>query len=103
MPDLSAADRRRAHRAGPWAVAVRTSYESMLRNAGFEDIRKADRTAEYRVTQASWIAAVGKRETDFRRIMGDAAYEERLLERQGTLVAIDSGVLGRFLYWANLP
>ena len=103
MPGLSERDRRRAHRAGPWAVAVRTSYESLLLSAGFEDVGTADRTPEYRVTQAKWIAAVSKRETDFRRIMGDAAYAERLQERQRTLVAIDSGVLGRFLYWATKP
>lgn len=100
-PGLSPAERRRAHAAGPPAVAVRTSYPSLLRSAGFTHVVATDRTAEYRITQAAWIAATERRADAIRAIVGDQLYDERAQERAGTVAAIDAGLLARFLYTAT--
>ena len=56
-PGLEPARRRRANGFGPPAVAVPTSYQSMLRTAGFVDIEVRDDTEEYRATQLRWMSA----------------------------------------------
>lgn len=101
MPGLSARRRRRANAVGPPAGAVRTSYESMLHTAGFVDITAEDRTAEYRSTQAGWLAAVDAREVAIRAMVGDEEYDTRRQNRLATAAAIDDGLLGRFLYTAT--
>ena len=88
---------------GPPAVAVRTSYPSLLRSAGFAEIGMDDRTEEYHTTQAAWIAAVSRRKAKIRPIVGDDVYDQRLRERRRTLAAIDDGLLVRVMYWAERP
>ncbi len=88
---------------GPPAVAVRTSYSSLLRSAGFVEIGFDDRTEQYHATQAAWIEAVSRREAAIRPIVGDGAYDQRLRDRRRTLAAIDGGLLVRVMYWATRP
>ena len=102
-PGLTTRERRRAVEVGPPAVAVRTSYLSLLRSAGFSEIGSDDRTDEYRTAQAAWIEAVSRREAAIRPIMGGDAFDERLRDRQRALAAIDEGLLIRVLYWASRP
>ena len=102
-PDLGVARRRRAHAAGPIAVALPTNYESLLRSAGFRQIAATDLTADYRSTQQRWIDATGRREPELRRAMGDELYDERADTRTQTLAAIDDGLLSRFQYTATRP
>ena len=54
---LDLSTRRKAHRAGPPAVAVRTSYQSLLHTAGFRDVEVTDLTAEYLATVRRLVAA----------------------------------------------
>jgi hypothetical protein len=98
---LSDADRRRAHRAGPPANAVRTSYEGILRSVGFDSVESNDVTTEYRATQQRWIQATESREGPIRAAIGDDVYVEDLKNRRATLRAIDAGLLARVLYSAT--
>ena len=82
-------------------MAVRTSYESLLRTAGFEDITATDLTPEYRATQQRWIDATDRREPELRGVMGDDLYAERSTNRRLTLEAIDAGLLSRVQYAAT--
>lgn len=99
-PGLESSRRRRAHHLGPSAVALPTSYQSLLRTAGFSDIAATDLTAEYASTQRRWIAATERNATAIREMVGDDAYEERSESRHQTLQAIGDGLLSRFMYTA---
>ena len=100
---LSPGQRRRARRDGPAAVLTRTSYPSLLASAGFVDVEVTDRTAEYRATQQRWIDATVRHEAELRATLGDTMYEDRIVDRGGSLAAIDDGVLIRRLYVATRP
>ncbi len=93
--------RRRAHRLGPAAVAVPTSYPSLLRSAGFVDIDRVDLTDEYHSTQLRWIDATERNASAIREAMGTELYEERLANRFLTLHAIEEGLLSRHRYTAT--
>ena len=66
---LSPRQRRRANEIGPPHVAVRTSYQSLLRSAGFVDVEAADVTSAYRATQVAWIRAIDRREEAVRAVL----------------------------------
>ena len=100
-PGLDRARRRRANSSGPPGVALPTSYQSLLRTAGFVDVVTTDVTAEYRATQARWIVATESREPAMRAAMGDDEYDERVIRRHEHLAAIDAGLLSRFRYLAT--
>jgi hypothetical protein len=100
-PGLGRADRRRAHRVGPEAVAVSSSYQSLLGSAGFEDVHVLDGTRQYWQTQKACIDAVERRAEALRGLLGAATYDERLGQRQQTLAATDAGLLARFMYSAS--
>ena len=80
---LSDADRRRAHRAGPVAVAVRTSYPSLFRSAGFVETRHRNVTAEYRATLDAWLTALERREARIVAAVGRDVHDDRIPERFG--------------------
>lgn len=98
---LSGAGRRRASRSGPSAVALATSYESLLSSAGFATTSVTDITDEYASTLRRWIDAHARREAAIRDAVGSEAFDERAEGRRETLSAIDDGVLSRFLYTAE--
>ena len=102
-PGLNGTDRRRAHRLGPVAVAVPTSYPSLLGTAGFENVEATDLTGEYLATQRLWIHATDRRATEIREIMGADLFDDRLRNRRRTLRAIEEGLLARVLYTAARP
>ena len=99
-PGLRAAARRTAHRVGPPAVAVPTSYHSLLRTAGFVNVVATDKTEEYRATLRRWMTATDRHSDAIREAVGHDAYDEREVTRQKTLEAIDAGLLSRFRYTA---
>ncbi len=99
-PGLDPARRRRANGVGPPAVAVPTSYESLLGTAGFAAITASDVTTEYEATQRRWIDATDRHEPAIRAATGDDAFDERLATRHRTLRAIRDGLLSRYLYTA---
>lgn len=103
MPELSPADRRRVAGAGPSAVLTRSSYPSLLRSAGFDDIRHTDLTGEYRSTQQAWIDAMNSRSSAIAAATGREAFEQRLADRRAALAAVDAGLLRRSQYAATRP
>lgn len=102
-PGLTGRDRPRANAAGPSSSAVRTSYSSLLRTAGFKAITAIDSTTAYRATQRRWIDAEARHEESLRASMGDAMHSDRLQSRGRTLAGLDEGLLARFLYTAQRP
>lgn len=102
-PGLSAAQRRRAAEAGPPDVLVRTSYESLLRSAGFSEVTVDDLTAEYRDTLSRWATAHEANADGVAAAMGPADAAERLANRYRTMAAVDDGLLRRSLYVATRP
>lgn len=99
-PGLEPAERRKAHRVGPVAVALPASYERLLRTAGFSDIVATDVTAAYEATQRRWIDATARHAAGLREAFGDDLFDERAGNRQQTLGAIRDGLLCRFMYTA---
>ena len=81
-------------------MAVPTSYQSLLRTAGFSDVATTDLTAGYASTQRRWIDATERHATAVREMVGADEYEERAVSRQKTLRAIRDGLLSRFMYTA---
>ena len=53
---LSPAQRRRAIRCGPRAVASRAGYRRLLGSAGFDDVDAVDVTEAFAATAAAWIS-----------------------------------------------
>ena len=102
-PGLSAADRRRAFKAGPPAVAVRTNHPSLLRSAGFVEIDATDVTAEYTATQRRWQEATVRHEAELREALGDENVDDGLERRRSTLAALNEGLLARTLYTGRRP
>lgn len=101
--NLSRSQRRRVSAAGPSAVALRTTYQSLLSSAGFTDIVASDVTSNYRATLQRWVDATQSRQVEMRRVMGEEALDERLADRSRALQAIDDGLLKRFQYVARRP
>ncbi|MBT8207681.1 MAG: hypothetical protein HKN94_01645 [Acidimicrobiales bacterium] len=101
--NLSKSQRRRVSAAGPSAVALRTTYRSLLSSAEFTDIVASDVTSNYRATLQRWTDATQTRQAEMRRVMGEEAYGERLADRSRALQAIDDGLLKRFQYAALRP
>ena len=100
-PGLSGPSRRRATSIGPPAVAVRTSYSSILRSAGFTEIDAVDLTAEYLATQRRWLAATVRYEAELCVVLGDDVAREGIERRRRSLDAIEAGLLIRTMYTAT--
>ncbi len=98
-PGLPAPARRRANRVGV-AVAVPTSYPSLLRSAGFTAIDEIDVSADYRATLMRWMAATDRHEDALRAATGDAFFDDRVASRRRSLAAVDAGLHQRRLYTA---
>ncbi len=82
-------------------MALATSYESLLRSAGFAAISATDITDEYASTVRRWIDAHERCEAEIREAAGTAMFDERAAGRQDTLLAIEDGLLSRFQYTAE--
>lgn len=97
---LAAAARRRAARAGPRAVTSGSrDYPSMLRAAGFVDVRRSDVTAEFEETNRVRLLHA-------QRLAGQVdgiAFAERAKERALVDAAIVQGLLVRSLLVARKP
>jgi hypothetical protein len=97
---LDASARRKAHRVGPPAVAVRSSYLSVLDTAGFRDVEVTDLTAEYLATVRRWVAAREAHFDDLAEWLGDQDLRERIVNGRRTAAAIADGLLVRTQYVA---
>jgi cyclopropane fatty-acyl-phospholipid synthase-like methyltransferase len=93
--------RRRAHRRGPPAVAVRTSYPSMLDTAGFGDVHVSDLSADYLATVRRWVAAREAHVDELAELLGEEEVRERIADGRRTAAAIADGLLVRTQYLAS--
>ena len=102
-PGLAPAQRRRAQRSGPRAVASRSEQTQLLASAGFVDIDLLDVTAEFATTARAWISEAETHADELAAGEAPGAFEERQRERRTQLAAIDDGLLRRGMLSATRP
>ena len=100
-PELIASERRQAARAGPPALLARRDHRTMLSTVGFRDIEETDLTADYLHSVRAWLDESSARESELRRVLGDALFADRQKDRQAQIVAIERGLLRRSLFVAR--
>ena len=101
-PDLTAAEHRRAVRAGPPAVSTRRDSAALLRTAGFEGVAVIDVTGPYLETARAGIQARDRHRTELERD-GYASFDEEQRHKRSAVVAIEAGWLRRHLLTAARP
>jgi len=100
---LSPAQRRRASRDGPVAVATARPYRQMLESAGFAEVHERDCTSEFATVARAWIGQWDDHRADLVSVFGEQAVQERQADRRAELRAIEDGVLSRSLFTAVRP
>ena len=100
-PDLTPAQRRRAQRSGPRAVASRSHQRQLLVSAGYVDVEMTDLTAEFAITARSWLEEWDANMDELTAFEPRDAIAQRQLERQVQQCAIDDGLLRRAIFSAS--
>ena len=100
-PGLTPAQRRRAQRSGPRAVASRTDQRQLLVSAGYVDVEMTDLTAEFATTARAWLEAWEANMDELTAFESREAIAERQRERWVQQRAIDDGLLRRGLFSAT--
>ena len=100
-PDLTPAQRRRAQRSGPRAVASRTDQRQLLVSAGYVDVEMTDLSAEFATTSRAWLEAWEANMDELTAFEPREAIAQRQLERRVQQGAIDDGLLRRGLLSAS--
>ena len=100
-PDLTPAQRRRAQRSGPRAVASRSDQRQLLLSAGYVDVEMTDLTAEFATTARAWLDAWEANMDELTTFEPREAIAQRQLERRVQQRAIDDGLLRRGLFSAS--
>jgi hypothetical protein len=102
-PDLSPAQRRRAQRSGPRAVASRSDQRPLLISAGYVDVEMIDLSAEFATTARAWLERWEANAEELSALDSPGAFAQRQHERQVQQRAIDDGLLRRGLFSATSP
>lgn len=102
-PGLTPADRRRAQRSGPRAVATRSDQPRLLASAGFADIAEVDLTAEFAATTRGWLRGWEESADELAALESPEGFAQRQRERRTQLRAVDDGLLRRALFSATRP
>jgi hypothetical protein len=102
-PGLPPAARRRAHQAGPRAVASSRDHRDLLHAAGFGAVDEIDTTSEFRDTARAWLRESQHRAVELATIETQATFDERQEERRTMLAAIEEGLLRRALFIGMRP
>ena len=102
-PGLGPAQRRRARRSGPRAVASRSDQARLLRSAGFVDIDALDLTDEFASTARGWLAVREANAGELVALGPPGCFEERQRDGRVQLRAIEDGLLRRGLFSAARP
>ena len=100
---LTRAQRRRASRDGPIAVAAARPHRELLNAAGFQHVTETDCTAEFAVVTRAWIDQWEAHHQHFVALLGEQAVDERQAERRAQLRATEDGMLSRSLLTACRP
>jgi hypothetical protein len=82
-------------------VATAVPYPELLAQAGFTGIGSQDTTSGYLEVAGRWLSAARDLEPELRIAMGDDVFEEKRSNRVASYEMIESGELGRTLYWAR--
>jgi hypothetical protein len=101
--DLSPAERRRARRVGPRAVATRRDHADLLASAGFVDVGEHDLTPAFVVTARGWLHESEQHATELAAIESPELFTERQHDRRAMLAALEAGLLRRALFTAVRP
>ena len=102
-PGLAPGERTRGVLAGPQAVDASASYPELLTRAGFVDVQVIDATAEFLVTAKRLLEVSRQLEKGLRKVQGDSNFEKFQREREGTVGAIEGGLLQRSFMLASAP
>lgn len=102
-PGLDEATRRRAHRAGPRAVASRASQGRLLASAGFVDLHQRDVTAAFTATTRAWIEERERHAGELAGAGPPGSFEQRQQEYRAQLAALEEGLLRRWMLAASRP
>ena len=100
---LTDAQRRRASRDGPIAVATARPHRELLESAGFAEVTETDCTGEFVATARAWLHHWDSNHDDLMALLGEQAVAERQAERRAQLRAIEDGILARSLFTARTP
>ena len=100
---LIGAQRRRASRDGPVAVATGRPHRQLLQAAGFSQVTETDCTAEFAAVTRAWIHQWEANRADLVALLGEAEVHERQAKRRAQLRAIEDGILARSLFTACRP
>ena len=100
---LTAAQRRRASRDGPIAVAAARPHRAMLDAAGFTDVNELDCTAEFAAVTRAWIEQWDLHYEELAALLGKGVVDERQADRRAQLAATEDGILRRSLFTARRP
>lgn len=84
-------------------VATAVPYLEMLTQAGFVDFGSEDTTSGYLKVAGRWLDAARELEPELREAMGDGVFDDKYSSRVESYTMIESGELGRTLYWATKP
>lgn len=82
-------------------VATAVPYPEMLAQAGFNEIGSEDTTTGYLEVAGRWLLAARDLELELKSAMGDDVFEDKYSSRIASYEMIESGDLGRTLYWAR--
>lgn len=100
-PGLSPAERRRARRSGPRAVATRSDYPRLLRSAGFAEVEELPLTREFEETATAWRAESDANADALAAAQAPGIFEQRQRDARMQLSAVRAGLLQRSLYVAR--
>ena len=100
---LTPAQRRRASRDGPIAVATARAHRQLLEAAGFTEVTETDRTAEFAATTRAWLHHWDTNQAELAPLLGEQVVAERQAVRRAQLRAIEDGILVRTLFTASRP
>ena len=98
---LTAAQRRRASRDGPIAVATTRPHRDLLEAAGYTQVTETGSTAEFAAVTRAWIQHTDANHDDLAALLGEVTVEQRQADRRAQLRAIEDGILARSLFTAR--
>jgi hypothetical protein len=102
-PYLSPAERRRARRVGPRAVATRRDHTDLLTAARFVDVEEHDLTPAFIVTARAWLHESQQHATELAAVESPEVFRERQRDRRAMLAALEDGLLRRALFAGIRP
>ncbi len=100
-PGLSDAETRRAVENGPTFIELDRDYPTMLRETAWTIADCEDVTTHYGAACRRQLQADDERKSELESLIGAAEVAERMLGWQSKLMAIDDGLLRRYLFVAE--